>query len=130
VIQEAVTKIAVDPGEPLETVLEAELEVDSEGSPDGGDGPPAVKRKTRRGSRGGRNHRKKPAVVGEADVDAEAGAEAVTAVAEVPDEDDGEVDDLPVVVAPEPAAESTAQDVPSDAGYVPMSEWLDDFDRR
>jgi ribonuclease G len=139
VIQEAATETASDPVEPLE----AELEVGSDGSPDGSDaadGPPVVRRKTRRGSRGGRNHRKKPAVAGP-EGDLEAAVAVATVVGEIPEVEDGAIDDLPVVVAAEPAAEAAAQDEPatdepgeadesSDAGYVPMSEWLDDFDRR
>jgi hypothetical protein len=139
VIQEAATEFAADPVE----LLEADLELKSDGSPEGSDaadGPPVVKRKTRRGSRGGRNHRKKPAVAG-ADGDLEAAAAVVTVVAGIPDAEAGATDGLPMVVAAEPTAEAASWDEPvtdepgeadesSDAGYVPMSEWLDDFDRR
>ena len=70
-----------------------------------GDGSPPRKR-TRRGSRGGRNRRKKPVAVegGSTDVPAEAG----------------------VAVEVEAPAETATSD---DEGYVPMSEWLEDFDR-
>jgi ribonuclease G len=72
-------------------------------------GAPPRKR-TRRGSRGGRNRKRKPAA---ANGDGVAGAEAAEAT--------------------EPAAETTpavADAEPGDAGYVPMSEWIEDFDRR
>ena len=94
---------------------------------------PPVKRKTRRGSRGGKNHRKKPVATGEA-----------------PGVEEGESNGGPArdVESPEPAADNGAAAVASpaeaaaapsapaatkaqdEAGYVPMSEWLDDFDRR
>jgi ribonuclease G len=61
-----------------------------------GDPEAAPRKKTRRGTRGGRR-RKKPATEG----------------AEAPADDAGR--------PPEPVA--------ADGGYVPMSEWLDDFDR-
>jgi len=168
VIQEAATEIAGDPVEVLELTIGADLEGDPEGpttATDDGDGPPAVKRKTRRGSRGGRSRSKKPAVAGAegvADADAgaepdakateDAGAEAHGAVAasaiEVPELDTSAAGNGPAVVAVEPVAESAPRDEPgdtdessdtdepgdtdesSDAGYVPMSEWLGDFDRR
>ena len=38
----------------------------AEGAATDSDAPPVVKRKTRRGSRGGKNHRKKPAATGDA----------------------------------------------------------------
>jgi hypothetical protein len=127
---------------------------------------PVVKRKTRRGSRGGKNRRKKPAgaAAGGAESDGETDADDdgavavaliegdVTATDEAIEPDEGTVD---IVVlepeapqtAPEPAAgtepaevEPVAEATPEpdeasaadsdDPGYVPMSEWLDDFDRR
>jgi hypothetical protein len=87
----------------------------SDGAPEAADGNGAapvtleVKKKTRRGSRGGRNRRKKPAVATDGSAEEpEAAADAV----ETPVESVA----APVV----PAA-------PGEAGYVPMSEWLDDF---
>ena len=68
------------------------------------DGPPKRKR-SRRGSRGGKK-RKKPAAVGES-------GEAVSEDA-----------DAETSAAPAPVADG---DVPE---YVPMSEWIDDFDSR
>ena len=66
------------------------------------------KKRTRRGSRGGRK-RKKPAA---AAADGKPG--------EV--EDDAEATPIAVVADPEPETESPE--------YVPMSEWIEDFDRR
>ena len=71
-----------------------------------------AKKKTRRGSRGGRN-RKKPAAaaVGAAAVASENGADA-------PAEP---------VVTDEPEASGNGAE-PATDDYVPMSEWLDDLD--
>ena len=135
VMEEAATEIAGDPVAFLESATESatDLEGDSDGSPagsDDGDGPLVVKRQTRRGSRGGRSRNKKLAVVGtEADAVAATDA-AVTSVVEIPEADAGAADDLPVIHVAVPAAETAAQDESGDAGYVPMSEWLGDFDRR
>ena len=125
VIHEAVAEPGTDTASDAESI-QPSVGVDG----DGGDAPPVVKRKTRRGSRGGKNRRKKPAVVaGEAGADGDGGAVVLAVVEEMP------ADSVPeeVAVAVEPPAIS-AEDVPSsdsdDAGYVPMSEWLDDFDRR
>ncbi|MGI8887251.1 MAG: Rne/Rng family ribonuclease [Gaiellaceae bacterium] len=84
---------------------EAELQVEVDPSADGDaatDGQPKRKR-SRRGTRGGRN-RKKPATNGEGDGETATPAEADTPVA--------------VAVIEEPAE------------YVPMSEWIEDFDSR
>ncbi len=108
-----------------------------EGRADGsaeGATPPAVKRKTRRGSRGGKNHRKKSAAAEGAADDAEPNGAVVL-------ENDDRLPEQVAVVgatvpeqAAEPAVESRpdAPETPSagDEGYVPMSEWLEDFDRR
>ena len=143
VIQEAASVIAGDPAVVLEETTGTDLEAAPEGSAtateDGG-APPVVKRKTRRGSRGGRSRSKKPAVAGAevvaggaADAVAEPhGAVSASAVA-IPEVDTG---NGPAVVAVEPVATSSSrdqsgdEDEPTDAGYVPMSEWLGDFDRR
>ena len=104
-----------------------------------GETSPVVKRKTRRGSRGGKNHRKKIATA-DASTDAEGetnGAvalesesqalapEAVVAAAE-PDVV-ATPTAAPIVESPSDAPDASSSD---EAGYVPMSEWLDDFDRR
>ena len=152
VIQEAVADEG-DGDEPGSAVEEPAIEIPESG--DDGDAAPAVKKKTRRGSRGGRNRRKKATAGatpagGEAESDPEGGV--VTAVA-VPVEDDAPVeDDVPTVDDAPVDDDLAAHDVPSardssgegaeseadagdtpeesDPGYVPMSEWLDDFDRR
>ena len=88
---------------------EATTESAVEETVEAADGQPPKKR-TRRGSRGGRK-RKKPAAAADgkpADADAEAEGEAATPIA--------------VVVEPESETESPE--------YVPMSEWIEDFDRR
>jgi DNA polymerase-3 subunit delta' len=78
---------------------------------DGDDAEPApAKKKTRRGSRGGRN-RKKPAAAGAAAT----GAAAAENGAE------------PAASAAEPQTSSNGGEPASDE-YVPMSEWLDDLD--
>ena len=123
---------------------------------DDGDGPPVAKRKTRRGSRGGRSRSKKPAALGAegiADAATDAGAEPETGLSEggveevdsviatpaisVSETETLTVKNGPMVVAAERAAETPTPDAPhdnndepSEAGYVPMSEWLGDFDRR
>jgi hypothetical protein len=83
----------------------------------GTDGAPPKKR-TRRGTRGGRNRKKKvasgvdgPAPLGAAD-DAAGGAEPEAARE-------------PVAVTADAAVEPSGE-----PGYVPMSEWIEDFDRR
>jgi ribonuclease G len=101
---------------------------------------PAPKKRTRRGSRGGRNRKKKPvgaeAAAGNGSVDAaDEGAELgeppvrpEAPAAVTPDESPAEGPDE---AEPEPETiEAAAEAAPAAEGYVPMSEWLDDFDRR
>ena len=71
------------------------------------DGAEAPKKRTRRGTRGGRGRKPKTAASG--------AAATAAAAAE------------PVVVAEAPEAVAVAE-APAD-GYVPMSEWIDDLDR-
>ena len=113
-----------------------------------GDGEQAAtpKKRTRRGTRGGRNRKRKTAA---ANGDAVAGStESVDApedLDQVPEAVDGVPADLenepeapaeePVAETLEPAAEEVAAVVAGDGdseaeGYVPMSEWIGDFDRR
>jgi hypothetical protein len=100
-----------------------------------GDEAPAPKRKTRRGSRGGKNRKKKPAVATngsepESDADSEpefdGETEVETELAPEPDENGGEVSTepgrAPAAVPPELAANG-------DWEYVPMSEWADEVER-
>jgi len=155
VIQEAVGDVVAETielhgsGTDTETDTETDtgLDPDSDGAasaaPDGaesfdGEVPVVVKRKTRRGSRGGKNRRKKPVGTGEADVESGGEADLVVAalVAESTETEPEHVPEPAVVPAAlEPDSdsalpeESTAAE-PDDPGYVPMSEWLDDFDRR
>lgn len=111
--------------------------------------PPAAKRKTRRGSRGGKNHRKKSGATVGADpaVDGEPnGAVTLEGESTVPQADDGVVAaeaDAPSVAVVSRADKAATDVEPVASGavpgkapeqdgadYVPMSEWLDDFDRR
>jgi len=135
------------PDTETDTETDTGLDPDSDGAasaaPDGaesfdGEVPVVVKRKTRRGSRGGKNRRKKPVGTGEADVESGGEADLVVAalVAESTETEPEHVPEPAVVPAAlEPDSdsalpeESTAAE-PDDPGYVPMSEWLDDFDRR
>ena len=80
-------------------VEEAEVPVADDTAEDGAQPAAPAKKKTRRGTRGGRSRKKKPAAAAEGN-----GAEPA-----------GE---------PEAAAEATSDE------YVPMSEWIEDFDRR
>ena len=120
----------------------------AEGAATDSDAPPVVKRKTRRGSRGGKNHRKKPAATGDAIAIGEGepnGAVSLDGETPTPDRDDAPVavaavegasveSPVPDVSPAEPVVEVPAAPAAApeqgDAGYVPMSEWLDDFDRR
>ncbi len=105
-----------DDAEPPEAAEAAEAVADdTEG--DGTETAP-VKKKTRRGSRGGRN-RKKPAVAG--------AAAAAVAETEVGSEN-GTEPEAAVAVEEPPAEESGNGAEPATDDYVPMSEWLDDLD--
>ncbi len=125
---------AVEPAE--DEVVEA---VAGEASANGADAPP--KKKTRRGSRGGRNRKKKPAVSANgADASAAMPEDTVSEGAE-PEADDHEREPAPFEpaaeaaaepelepeAAPEPEPAATAEE--GDPGYVPMSKWIDDFER-
>ena len=87
--------------------------------PPDADGQPKKKR-TRRGTRGGRK-RKKPATAGAAD-------DAATAVA-VDEESGAEVEADPAEAEDQPAEPAEAE-TESTEEYVPMSEWIEDFDSR
>jgi ribonuclease G len=78
------------------------------------------KKKTRRGSRGGKNRRKKPA-------GATAAASGNGSEPEPPAEPGAEPETHEPVLQPEPAAEVTATQE-EEWGYVPMSEWGDEID--
>ena len=102
---------AVSEPQPEEEPLDAGADTEQQA---GGDD--AVPRKrTRRGSRGGRNRKKKPAAVNGDGAAPETSADG-------PEGEPAEA----VVAVPAPEA----PEAEGDAGYVPMSEWIEDFDRR
>ncbi len=101
-----------------------------------GETPAVPKKRTRRGSRGGKNRRKKPAVAG-----AEGGEVAVVEAEEGPQPVDTVPEPASALIEPEPEAlEPEPETVPAaangagpvaeddeDWGYTPMSEWgIDD----
>ncbi|HEY5296161.1 MAG TPA: Rne/Rng family ribonuclease [Gaiellaceae bacterium] len=103
-----------------------------EGTPgENGADPAAPKKRTRRGSRGGKNRRKKPA--GAATAVAEVGTDVETSPETDPVSDDADVQKLapPADVQETPRAEDNgAPDGASDSapddddwGYTPMSQW-------
>ena len=118
----ASTAVAEAPEVAIAEVVSGEQEpADAAGdeSPDAGREPPATgdgapRKRTRRGSRGGKNRRKRAAANGDgAPVPGEPVGDAATPA----------TDEAPVVPA---AAEAAG----GEEGYVPMSEWIEDFDRR
>ncbi len=107
----------------------AVVEEPSEGDGDGA----APRKRTRRGSRGGRNRKKKTtaAVNGDGAEPSEAGEPDAAETAAVQLETNG--DGAPPEPAPKEVAVEAADasaGTPDEAGYVPMSEWIEDFDRR
>jgi ribonuclease G len=114
-----------------DVTVEASEEDGSETAPEAGDEAPAptdgeaaAKKRTRRGSRGGRGRKKKPAAAeassngdAPAAVDGEAEAEPEAALEEAPPVEEA-------VAEPTSAADSDG-----DWGYTPMSEWGEDFER-
>ncbi len=98
-------------------------EAAAEDGPEGeapADDSTSAKKRTRRGSRGGRNRKRTPAVAAEA-VNGD-GLEADAAAAPSP-----ELEPVGEPAASSASADDTAE---SEDGYVPMSEWIGDFDRR
>ncbi len=112
-------KVEKEPAASAEPAAEAE-EPEAETEVADGDEAPAPKKKTRRGSRGGRNRKKKPAA---ATNGSEPESDAEPEPALEPDES-GEVSTepgrAPAAVPPELAANWE---------YVPMSEWADEVER-
>jgi ribonuclease G len=105
---------ADDASPPVAEPLPADAEA-TEPSEEGAVGDTTPKKRTRRGTRGGRGRRKKPAEAGagqESNGDAVAAVEAAETPPETPD-DDGD--------AP------PGRDGEDEWGYVPMSEWESDF---
>ncbi|MBI4172719.1 MAG: hypothetical protein HY511_08150, partial [Actinobacteria bacterium] len=86
------------------------------------------KRKTRRGTRGGRG-RKKPAVAGSDGAAAVEAAEAVSEPAPRPARERKPAAARVLAAEPVPEAEPAPQSSPASSDYVPMSEWLDDLER-
>ena len=156
VIQAAFVEIAAEPvDDPADLGAD-----DGDGSEapaadgENGDGAATVKRKTRRGSRGGRNRRKKPPGSGEAATVDELDGADLNGVSDgrikgAEESADTHGDTAPAaaveskhvapvasakqpVVDQAPATDSGDQgEAPAATdGYVPMSEWADDFDRR
>jgi hypothetical protein len=103
-----------------------------------GDGA-APRKRTRRGSRGGRNRKKKTTAAVNGD-GAEATEAAEASAATEPDAAESAAVELETngdTAPPEPAPKEVAVEVADasadsaeEAGYVPMSEWIEDFDRR
>ena len=116
--------------EPLPAAAEAEPVSDTEApetpeKPEASEAPSENgaeprKKKTRRGSRGGKNRRKKPA-------GAVAAASGNGSEPEPAAEPETEPEAHEPVLQPEPAAEVTATQE-EEWGYVPMSEWGDEID--
>jgi hypothetical protein len=112
---------------------EAEAEVSATDSDATEGDAPAAKKRTRRGTRGGRNRKRKPAA---ANGDAATGAEATDA--EGTDAEAAATEPITPAEAPVPEPEAAPRRAPepvdaaapSEEGYVPMSEWIEDFDRR
>ncbi len=108
------------PAEAVAAVQEAPIDVaETDGAETDGEAPPPKKR-TRRGTRGGRNRKRKPAA-----------ANGDLAEGSSEEEPSGVVVDG--AEAPEPAPASPPEHAANEApegGYVPMSEWIEDFDRR
>jgi ribonuclease G len=85
---------------------------------DDGVAAPARKR-TRRGTRGGRNRRRKPTT-----------ANGDGAVATAPDEPQEHAHDVDAEPPVETEAPTSTEPPQTGEGYVPMSEWIEDFDHR
>jgi ribonuclease G len=125
---------AADESTEPETALEAAppaAEADGDGA--------ASRKRTRRGSRGGRNRKKKTTAAVNGD-GAEAAEAAEASAATEPDAAEIAAVELETngdTAPPEPAAKEVvvqaadaSAESAEEAGYVPMSEWIEDFDRR
>jgi ribonuclease G len=106
---------------PTEDIGEEEPDEEAveEGASENG-AQPTAKKKTRRGSRGGKNRRKRATTTGGAN-----GGEPASdkAIADEPVSDNG-AKPTPV---PEPSGEPAENEPSEDWDYVPMSEWGDEF---
>jgi ribonuclease G len=132
---------AESPAVPAEPEAASEPDAASEPEAASENGAAPAKKKTRRGSRGGKNRRKRTAAAGatngaepapEAELDSEsldepeALEEPEAAAPEPEPEAEPEPEPAPVQAAA-PAEEPAADDADEDWGYVPMSEWGDDL---
>ncbi len=111
---------ATNGAEPAPEAAAEETAVDAVAEVADGDTP--VKKKTRRGTRGGKGRKRKPATAaGGSENGAEAAAEAEAEPAAQAEP----------AQADEPPAEAiVAAPAEDQFGYVPMSEWLDDLERK
>jgi ribonuclease G len=140
---------ALAPLGPVIHVPGRELGADTTDASENGDAPAPARKRTRRGSRGGRNRRKKPAgdtaaaaaatgitavAIADADADAaEAGEQglapaAVEAEAVTGSGEDGAIEAAEEREAPETVSENDTEDdeeSPDAWEYTPMSEWGD-----
>ena len=124
--------VAAEPEPPAGPVIHLpDRDLGTEGSADGtddGETPAAPKKRTRRGSRGGKNRRKKTAAVAggataTASAEAESEAPETAAEADAPEAEPLEAA-APEAVDPEPVEEPSANGRRTeDWGYTPMSEW-------
>jgi ribonuclease G len=92
----------------VEVLLQAAVEGEEEAASGDGEAP-APKKRTRRGTRGGRNRRRKAAAANGDGAAVQENAEGGKSSASAP---------------------ATDTELPAEEGYVPMSEWIEDFDRR
>ena len=102
----------------------------ADGAERGGDEQPAPtegvpRKRTRRGSRGGKNRRKRAAANG----DGAAAAQPDESGATAPEPEGGRAPETPVD-EPVSVPAATPSEPGNGDGYVPMSEWIEDFDRR
>jgi ribonuclease G len=133
-----------DLGRPAEKALEPEVKPEADAaaeaaveapSENGAAATAPAKKKTRRGSRGGKNRRKRVAATGPS----ANGAEPATGETEAdePEALEPELHDEPeageepeAMLEPEAVEEPAGNGAPGDDwGYVPMSEWVDELER-
>jgi len=102
----------------------------ADGAERGGDEQPAPtegvpRKRTRRGSRGGKNRRKRAAANGDGAAAAQPDESGATAL----EPEGGRAPETPVD-EPVSVPAATPSEPGNGDGYVPMSEWIEDFDRR
>jgi ribonuclease G len=131
----AVEGVSDSDGVGPEDAPEVEVEVEAEGptppvihvperdlgetTGEDGSGPAPAKKRTRRGSRGGKNRRKKPAGAATVVAEVETGPVVETEVLQEPE---------PESAAPEEPEREPSQNGNEDWGYTPMSQWNLDED--